>query len=101
MTTRRRYRKRLGKILEILMMVSLVALGVLSALAVGYVYVNCSIYKNQHSVEIMSKELETLQQQIDTVEIEREEYKKQMDALQAQLAKYQEIIIPDSMQENK
>ena len=100
MTARRRYRRQQEKFLETLMMTSLVALVVLLALAIGYVYVNCSIYKNQHSVEAISKELETLQEEIDTVQAERDEYKKQMDQLQAQLAKYQEIVIPDSMKAN-
>ena len=38
-----------------------------------------------------------MQKQIDSTKEQEKEYKSQLDELQAQLAKYQAIVIPDSM----
>ncbi|MBE6024877.1 MAG: hypothetical protein E7231_17140 [Cellulosilyticum sp.] len=98
MTTRRRIRRKREKMLETLILTSMVALGVLLVLVVGHIYVSCSIYQNQHSIEVMSKELDSLQGEINTVIKEQEEYEKQIAQLQTKLAQYQDIIVPESMQ---
>lgn len=99
MPVKRRYsRKQQERLLEIFMMTTLVALGITVVLILGYVYVNCSIYKNNRSIEDLSNDLTEIQEQIDTTKAKEVEYKSQLDELQSQLSKYQSIIIPDSMQ---
>ena len=95
---KRRYsRKQQETLLEISVLTSLIALGVIIVLIISHVYVNYSIYKNERDMEIISANLAEMQKQIDSTKEQEKEYKSQLDELQAQLAKYQAIVIPDSM----
>ena len=101
MSTKRKHSKRRKQILETLIMTTFIALGAILILTVGHMFLNWSISKNQHSVEALSKEVSTLQEKIDATKNEQDEYKKQIDQLQAQLAKYQDVVIPESMQSDE
>lgn len=97
MTTRRRHRKQQERLLETLIITAIIAMCVMLILGVGHIYVGSKIYKNQHTVEALSKELEGLESQVNDTKGKQDEYKKQFEQLQSQLAKYQDIVIPDSM----
>lgn len=98
MTAKRKRIKQQENLLEVLIITTVIAMGVLLILVVSHVCVNVNISKNQKAVETLSKEVSSLQEEIDTTQTKYDEYKKQMDQLQAQLAKYQDVVIPDSMQ---
>ena len=74
MTTRRRRRKRQEHILEILMVITLIAMCTMIILGVGHIYLGSNIYKNQHTVETLSKELESLEDEVNATTSKQEEY---------------------------
>ena len=83
--------------LEILVMTTFIAISLTLVLAVSYMYVHFSTQKNQLLVETLSKELTDLQKEVNETELKQVEYKRQIDQLQAQLSKYEEVVIPESM----
>lgn len=97
MTGRRKHRKQQECMLETLIITTLVAICVTLILAVGDIYINFNVYRKQQIVETLSKDLEVLQKEVDAANQKQVEYKKQIDQLQAQLSKYQDVVIPDSM----
>lgn len=98
MSEREKRRKRRKILLEIFIMTAFVTLGIILILGVIHIYMKCNIYINQNEKESISQEIELLQEQIDISKKEQEEYKVQMEHLQIELAKKQDIVIPDSMQ---
>ena len=80
------------------MVITLIAMCTMIILGVGHIYLGSNIYKNQHTVETLSKELESLEDEVNATTSKQEEYQKQLEQLQSQLSKYQEIVIPESMQ---
>lgn len=95
---KRRYSKKQQEtLLEISALTSLVALGVIIVLIISHVYVNYNIHKNKRDMETISANLAEMQKQIDSTKEQEKEYKSKLDELQAQLAKYQAVVIPDSM----
>ena len=97
MTVKSKRRRRRERMLETLILTTFGTVFVTLVLALGYVYINFDIHKNQHSVEALSKELVILQEEVNEAKLKQDEYKKQVEQLQAQLAKYQEVVIPESM----
>lgn len=97
MTNRRKRRKQRERMLETLIITTFVAICVTLILSIGYMYTNFSIHRNECLMEALSTELINLQQEVDEARNKQNEYKKQVEELQAQLSKYQEIVIPESM----
>ena len=97
MTSKTKRRKKQEHMLEILVMTTFIAISLTLVLAVSYMYVHFSTQKNQLLVETLSKELTDLQKEVNETELKQVEYKKQIDQLQAQLSKYEEVVIPESM----
>lgn len=80
-----------------IMATSLIAGSLLTILIAGHVHIKWNTNQNQEKMDSITKELETLQQDINTAQSQQEEYKKELDLLESRLAMYQDIVIPDSM----
>ena len=66
-----------------------------------FIYVNSSIHKNEAAITTLSEQLTTLQEQAEEIQSQEMEYKNQLDALQAELSKYEPVVIPDSMKQTQ
>lgn len=66
-----------------------------------FIYLNSSIRKNEAAIATLSKELTTLQEQAEEIQSQEAEYKNQLNMLQAELSKYEPVVIPDSMKETQ
>lgn len=66
-----------------------------------FIYVNSSIRKNEAAIATLSKELTILQEQAEEIQSQEAEYKNQLDVLQAELSKYEPVVIPESMKETQ
>ncbi len=73
---------------------------VATAVLVGaFIYVNSSIHKNEAAITALSDELTVLQEKAEEIRGQETEYRSQLDALEAELSKYEPVVIPDSMKE--
>ena len=70
-----------------------------AALSGAIIYVNSSIHKNEAAITALSGELTILQEKAAEIQGQETEYRSQLDALQAELSKYEPVVIPDSMKE--
>lgn len=80
-----------------LMTTSIIAGGLVAVLIAGHVHIKWNTNQNQQMINNITQEIETLQGDINAAEIKQQEYKKELDKLQARLALYQDVVIPDSM----
>lgn len=90
-------RRKKNHMLGILVIVSIGACITTSVLAGTFIYVNGSINKNESAIETLSNDLTTIKDKVETIKGQEEEYKNQLQALQAELSKYEPVVIPDSM----
>lgn len=80
-----------------LVVITGIAFTATAVLAGTFVYVNGSIHKNEKAINALSEELTILEQKAEEVKAREAEYKDKLDKLQAELSKYEPIVIPDSM----
>lgn len=85
------------KVRKPIMATSFIAGSLLAVLVAGHVHIKWNTNHNEKKIEMITKELETLQKDIDEAESKQAEYKKELDILESRLAMYQDIVIPDSM----
>lgn len=95
-STGRRKKNYLFEGLVVLTVGSFVATTVLVG---AFIYVNGSIQKNEAAITALSDELTILQEKAEEIQGQETEYRSQLDALQAELSKYEPVVIPDSMKE--
>ena len=62
-----------------------------------FIYINRMIHKNEVAITTLSNELTVLQEKAEEIQNQEVQYKNQLDALQAELSKYEAVVIPDSM----
>ena len=73
-----------------------VALTILGLLG-GHVYLASSISKNTTSVKAISESTESLKAEVQTVKEQQKVSQDELEIIQDNLAKYEPVIIPDSM----
>lgn len=62
-----------------------------------FIYMNRTIHKNEAAIATLSDELTILQKQAEEIQNQENQYKNQLDMLQAELSKYKPVVIPDTM----
>lgn len=94
-------RRRKSYLFEGLVVLTVGAFVATTILVGIFIYVNSSIHKNEAAIATLSEELTTLQEQAEEIQSQEMEYKNQIDALQAELSKYEPVVIPDSMKQTQ
>lgn len=90
-------KKRKNYAITVLMMITGAAVVATSLLAGTFIYLNSSIKKNEASIATFSKEISSMQEQVEIIKAQEKEYKNKLEALELELSKYEPVIIPDSM----
>lgn len=90
-------KKRKNYAVTVLMMITGAAVVATSLLAGTFIYLNSSIKKNEASIATFSKEISSMQEQVEIIKAQEKEYKNKLEALELELSKYEPVIIPDSM----
>ena len=77
----------------------LTAMGITMTLGLlgGHIYIASSINKSTTSVETISQNTESLKAEVNTMQAEKESSQKELTILEDNLAKYEPVVIPDSM----
>lgn len=90
-------KKKKNDAVTVLMIITFGTLIVTSLLVGTFIYLNSSIHKNEASIATFSKEISSMQEQIEIIKEQEAEYKSKLEALELELSKYEPVIIPDSM----
>lgn len=93
MSTRLMRKKQQEKILNVLMVTSFIACIVTIVLLAGHAGVKYKIKNSEKTVEALSQEVTTLQDQIDQVKKKQDESKEKLDVLQSQINQYDESVV--------
>ncbi len=70
---------------------------VTSILLGSFVYTNMSLNKYHVTINQLSSELDSIKSMTDEMVQQEKEYKNQLEGLSQELAKYEPIVIPESM----
>lgn len=90
-------KKKKNHVVTVLMIITFGALIATSVLVGTFIYLNSSIHKNESAIATFSKEISSMQEQIEAIQVKEAEYKSKLEALELELSKYEPVIIPDSM----
>ncbi len=89
--------KRKNRLFTTLLWITGVACVVTSVLVGSYIYTHINLNKYQVTINQLSSELDDLENMTDQMVEQEEEYKNKLDILNQELAKYEPIVIPESM----
>ena len=63
----------------------------------SFIYTNIRLNKYQATINQLSSELDSIKSMTDEMVQQEEEYKNKLEGLSQELAKYEPIVIPESM----
>ncbi len=89
--------KRKNRLFTTLLWITGVACVVTSALVGSFIYTHLNLNKYQVTINQLSSELDELENLTNKMVEQEEEYKNKLDTLNQELAKYEPIVIPESM----
>lgn len=89
--------KKKNRLLGVCIAVTILGAGVTLGLLGGHIYLTSSINKNTASVETISESTESLKAEVQSVKEQKKASEDELLALEDSLAKYEPVIIPDSM----
>lgn len=92
--------KKKNKFLGVCIGVTIIGAGLTIGLLGGHVYLVTGINKNTTNIETISQSRESLKTEVEAVKKQQQQLQKELETVEDSLAKYQPVIIPDSMKNN-
>nr|WP_303244118.1 hypothetical protein [uncultured Cellulosilyticum sp.] len=89
--------KKRNRLLGVCVALTILGAGMTLGLLGGHVYLASSISKNTTSVKAISESTESLKAEVQTVKEQQKVSQDELEIIQDNLAKYEPVIIPDSM----
>lgn len=89
--------KKKNRFLGVCIAITILGAGLTIGLLGGNLFISNSISKNTASVETISKATEDLRAEVQAVKEQKAAAEKELAEVQDNLAKYEPVVIPDSM----
>ncbi len=89
--------KRRNRLLAVCVALTVLCAGTTLGLLGGHVYLKSSINKKMASVETISENTASLKAEVQSVKDKHQSSKEELEVIQDNLAKYEPVVIPDSM----
>lgn len=89
--------KKRNRLLGVCVAVTILGAGMTLGLLGGHLYLTSSISKNTTSVEAISESTKSLKAEVQTIQEQQKVSQDELAIIQDNLAKYEPVIIPDSM----
>lgn len=89
--------KKKNRFLGACIAITILSVGMTVGLLGGHIYITSSINKNTANVETISESTDSLKAEVQSVKDQMKVSEDELVSLQDNLAKYEPVIIPDSM----
>lgn len=89
--------KKKNRLLGVCVAITILGAGLTLGLLGGHIYIGSSINKNTASIEAISERTDSLKAEVQSVKDQKKASENELLALEDSLAKYEPVIIPDSM----